>query len=78
VSGRRGAERALLLWCAPLAALAAWGLAAAKPLPAESFLPTLGSLALVWGACFALHLLLCLIRFDGDARAHARRLRRGR
>jgi cell division protein FtsI/penicillin-binding protein 2/cell division protein FtsW (lipid II flippase) len=62
----RRLERALLLWNAPLVLLAAWGVAAAQQNPSQTFVPALTALGCVWLACLALHVLLCLTRFDGD------------
>lgn len=62
----RSLERALLLWNAPLVALAAWGVAITQPQPTEAFVPALLALGGIWAACLALHLLLCATKFDGD------------
>ncbi|HTE20167.1 MAG TPA: FtsW/RodA/SpoVE family cell cycle protein [Armatimonadota bacterium] len=62
----RGPERLLLLWNAPLVLLAAWGVAAAQRHPSEAFVPALMALGTVWLACLALHVILCITKFDGD------------
>lgn len=62
----RALERNLLFWNALLLPLAAWGVAAAQRHPAETFLPALTGIGVVWAACLLLHLLFCAIRFDGD------------
>lgn len=62
----RGTERRLLLLQLPLIFLASGGLAASQPAPREVLPHVLLALGGVWAACFALHLLLCLTRFDGD------------
>lgn len=62
----RATERTLLLWNLPLVLLAAWGVAASQAHPGEAFVPALLGIGTGWIACFALHLLLCVTRFDGD------------
>lgn len=62
----RTLERTLLLWNAPLVAVAAWGVALTQRHPTEAWLPALLALGSIWLACAALHLLLCVTRFDGD------------
>lgn len=62
----RGRERALLLGNLPLVLFAAWGVAAAQQRPPDAFLPALQGIGTPWLACFGLHVLLCLTRFDGD------------
>jgi peptidoglycan glycosyltransferase len=62
----RTLERVLLLWNVPLVLFAAWGIAQAQRHPSEAFVPAFQALGIVWAACFALHLLLTLTRFDGD------------
>jgi cell division protein FtsI/penicillin-binding protein 2/cell division protein FtsW (lipid II flippase) len=60
-------ERRLLLWTLPLFALASAALAASQPSPQEAIGGAALLLGTIWGGCFALHLFLCAIRFDGDA-----------
>lgn len=62
----RAPERHGLLLVLPLALLGAGGVAAAQPQPAAALLPALQVLGGLWLACAALHLLLCVARFDGD------------
>jgi len=62
----RGVERGLLFANVPLFLLAAGGVAAAQRAPAAAFQEAALTLGALWAACFALHLLLCAVRFDGD------------
>lgn len=62
----RAPERALLFWNLPLVLLAAWGVSTTQPTPGAAFVPALLALGSVWLACFGLHLLLCVTRFNGD------------
>lgn len=67
-SGFRGraVERRLLLWNALLFLLAAWGVSTAQNAQEPAFQQALTALGTIWGGCLALHLLLCVTRFDGD------------
>jgi len=62
----RALERTLLLANLPLVLFAAWGVAAAQQHPTEAFIPAAIGVGIPWLGCLALHLLLCLTRFDGD------------
>jgi cell division protein FtsI/penicillin-binding protein 2/cell division protein FtsW (lipid II flippase) len=62
----RALERRLLLANGALYAFAVWGSAAVQPHPMEALPEAAKWLGGIWAGCFALHLLLCLTRFDGD------------
>jgi cell division protein FtsI/penicillin-binding protein 2/cell division protein FtsW (lipid II flippase) len=65
-TGGRWVERRLLFWIVPLSVLACLALSRSSGAVQPSLADAARSLGLIAGACVGLHILLSLVRFDGD------------